>query len=118
MSRYFAFDHTTGRHEDIVVKRSTAAGSVVMLGSRSIGQIFPPTSGCKGWDAVSHAQPPYLFGLRLVRGFRTRWDAVEYLLQAGVHLPENRCVPALDHHPLGYHGCNPRDPDACFQPIT
>lgn len=103
MSKYSSFDPVTGRHGDIVIHRRGANGaSLVSLGERTIGQVFGPDS-YDGWTALSHAQPPRLIGIRMVRGFRSRWKAVEYLLDVGVRLPDNRCIPELDHHPVGYH---------------
>lgn len=97
-------DPITGEWEHLYFTRKdkTINRSLVMHGERIIGELFGDSKS--GWDVVSHAQHPRLMGLRLVRGFRTRQDAAEYLLQVGVYLPDNRCVPELDHHPVTAHG--------------
>lgn len=105
MSKQTPYDPVTGKIADLVVRRPDESGQqVVWLGDRRIGIIFRPITAYDGWTAVSMSQPPRLFGLRMVRGFGTRRAAVEYLLQVGVYLPDNRCIPELDHHPPGYCG--------------
>lgn len=106
-----ALDPVTGKFGDIVVHRPLAHGrSIVDLGDRVIGEVWGPDRH-DGWTAVSHAQRPHLFGLRTVTGFRTRWQAVQYLLKVGVYLPQNYCVPDIDHHAPGY--CGAFEPGKC-----
>lgn len=112
MSAKFSFDPVTGQVEDLIVHRRKGNRSLVGLGKRFIGEIHGPDS-LDGYTAISHAQPPRLLGLRMVSGFRTRWQAVEYLLNVGVRLPQNRCVPELGHHPEGYHGM--LEPNKCWE---
>jgi hypothetical protein len=103
MGMTFCFDPVTGKHEDIVVHRPYHEKMCqVSLGDRNIGMVSGPDD-LTGWTAISSAQPPRLIGLRMVNGFKSRWLAVDYLLNVGVRLPDNKCIPELDHHPLGYH---------------
>lgn len=84
MGKYFAPDPVTGVYADIVVKRPYHAGlCVVMLGERRIGQVYQ--SNIEGWGAISEAHGDNLHGLRHVKGFRSRWFAVKYLLDVGVY---------------------------------
>lgn len=111
MGNTFAFDPVTGKYGDIVVHRPYQNQMCqVSLGERNIGIVAGPDD-LTGWTAISSAQGPRLLGLRMVNGFKSRWLAVDYLLNVGVRLPDNRCIPALDHHPEFYCG---RFGEGCF----
>lgn len=86
MSRYFAVDPLTGKYGDIVCRRHPQGPQwySVTVGTFPIGSVV--AIGNHGWDAISDVGVEMLRGQRSVQGFRTRWDAIEYLLMAcGIH---------------------------------
>jgi hypothetical protein len=84
VGKYFAPDPVTGVCGDIVVKHPYHAGlCVVLVGERRIGQVYK--SDYEGWGAISDAHGDRLHGLRHVKGFRTRWYVIKYLLDVGVY---------------------------------
>lgn len=104
MSRYFAPDPDTGEYQTIAFRRHPAGHQVMYLGKRVVGEVWHNRSG---WTVVSHAQPPHLRGLRKVDGFRTRIDAMVYLLEVGVYKPDpfleesKRLVEEMIQNPIG-----------------
>lgn len=88
MSRYSAISPLTGRYEDIVCRRRQANEGwySVFVGKFLIGSAIAGGVSHGGWTAISDVSADSLVGFRMVGGFRTRWDAIEYLLRAcGIH---------------------------------
>lgn len=83
MSKYYAKDPTTEQFASIVCHQHKHPDFrqwyTVTVGETTVGQVIH--AGRDGWVAISYAQTT-LRGLRKVEGFRTRWQAIVYLLRA------------------------------------
>lgn len=74
--------YVTKQWEDVHCRKISEKHYAVYLGKRLIGELFGKDPRF-GWSVVSHAQPPRLRGLRLVRGFSLKFQAIDYLIEVG-----------------------------------
>lgn len=95
MSRYFAFDKTTGKFGDIVWRKQMVDPSdrksyryLVSVGDRLVGEVWD--LGLRGWTGIAHGDSEELLGLRSMGGFRTRWYATNYILEIAVQEPREQ----------------------------